>query len=91
MLNGTNKSGSEAVFSGETAYVPPVATVVAPSVLAEVFQDGVLPFSTNADGSVDTSVYMAWLQETWAGGMAQFDAQSDDVVAEKGVLLEIAA
>lgn len=66
------------VFSGEAAYVPPNSAVVAPGVLAEVFQDGVLPFTTNADGSVDTSVYMAWLNETWAAGMVQFENQSDE-------------
>jgi hypothetical protein len=66
------------VFAGEAAYVPPNSAVVAPGVLAEVFQDGVLPFTTNADGSVDTSVYMTWLNETWAAGMAQFEDQSDE-------------
>lgn len=77
MLNMNESGIVGAVFTGESAYVPPAQSVVAPSVLAEVFEDGKLPFATNADGSVNMTVYMSWLAETWAGGMAQFDAQSE--------------
>jgi hypothetical protein len=80
MLNMNESGIMSAVFTGESAYVPPAQSVVAPSVLAEVFEDGKLPFATNADGSVNMTVYMSWLAETWAGGMAQFDAQSECTV-----------
>jgi hypothetical protein len=77
MLKSSNANADGIVFTGEPGYVPPTSSVVAPSVLAEVFEDGVMPFATNTDGSVDWSVYQGWLRETWAGGMAQFDDQSE--------------
>lgn len=77
MLKSSNVNADSVIFTGEPGYVPPSSSVVAPSVLAEVFEDGVLPFATNADGSVDWTVYQGWLSETWAGGMAQFDDQSE--------------
>lgn len=76
-LSSANVDG--VVFTGEPGYVPPSSSVVAPGVLAEVFEDGVVPFTTNSDGSVDWTVYQAWLRETWAGGMVQFDDQSEMV------------
>jgi hypothetical protein len=77
MLKRGIQKADSVTFAGEPTYVPPSSSVVASSVLAEVFQDGVLPFAINNDGSVDWSVYQAWLRETWAGGMAQFDDQSE--------------
>jgi hypothetical protein len=77
MLKSSNTLENGVVFTGESSYVPPSSSVVAPSVLAQVFEDGEMPFATNADGSVDWTVYAAWLRETWAGGMAQFDDQSE--------------
>jgi hypothetical protein len=79
MLKSSIASQDDVVFAGEPSYLPPSASVVAPSVLAEVFEDGQLPFATNVDGSVDWTVYQTWLRETWAGGMAQFDDQSEAV------------
>lgn len=77
MLKRSNQNAAGVIFTGEPGYVPPSSSVVAPTVLAEVFEDGVMPFATNVDGSVDWTVYQAWLRETWAGGMAQFDDQSE--------------
>jgi hypothetical protein len=91
MLNTKQSGGVNTVFSGEPAYVPPVESVVAPSVLAEVFEDGKLPFPTNADGSVNMAVYMGWLAETWAGGMAQFDAQSEPADGTENQTMSAAA
>lgn len=82
MLKSSNVNADGVVFTGEPSYVPSSSSVVAPSVLAEVFVDGIMPFATNADGSVDWTVYQAWLRETWAGGMAQFDDQSELVPNE---------
>lgn len=81
MLKSSDAKSQGVIFTGESGYVPPSSSVVAPSVLAEVFEDGKMPFATNADGSVDWSVYQAWLSETWAGGMAQFEDQSEPVLS----------
>lgn len=77
MLNRSDHEAEGVIFTGEPCYIPPTSSVVAPKVLAEVFKDGVMPFATNVDGSVDWTVYQAWLRETWLGGMAQFDDQSE--------------
>ncbi len=50
-------------------FIPDAADVVSPAVLAQVFGGGPLPFPTNADGSVATSVYMEHLEATWALAM----------------------
>lgn len=79
MLKNSIVNQDGVVFTCEPSYLPPPSSVVAPSVLAEVFEDGQLPFVANVDGSVDWSTYQTWLQETWVGGMAQFDDQSETV------------
>lgn len=57
-------------------FIPDAADVVSPAVLAQVFGGGPLPFPTNADGSVATSVYMEHLEATWALAMEEVDRPS---------------
>lgn len=59
------------------AYVPPESQVVSPEVLAQVFEDKPLPFRTNADGSVDMSVYLEWLAAVGEAALQAFDECSE--------------
>jgi hypothetical protein len=65
------------VFAEEGNHMPPAGCVVTPEVLAQVFADGLLPFPTNADGSVKLATYMQWLSATWDAGIAAFGEMSE--------------
>lgn len=51
--------------------------IVSSEVLAQVFGDKLLPFETNADGSVDMSVYMEWLATAGRIALEAFKAFSE--------------
>ncbi|MGY8527601.1 hypothetical protein [Paracidovorax citrulli] len=72
MTEAVSRSIEGGGFPGEQRYVPPRDSAVASEVLAKVFADQPLPFATNPDGSVDTSIYLAWLTDVWREGMEAF-------------------
>jgi hypothetical protein len=52
--------------------------IVSPEVLAQVFEDGHLPFPVNPDGSVDMPIYLVWLAEAGYAALQTFDEYSEE-------------
>jgi len=61
--------------------VPLASSVVSATVIAQVFEGDVIPFETNADGSVDSRLYSAWLHDAGEQALRAFDACSAPVKA----------
>lgn len=70
-VKGTQETAGTSTVEGD--FVPDKDTVVSPEVLAQVFEDKKLPFQTNPDGSVDMTVYLAWLNEAGRFALQAFD------------------
>lgn len=70
-VKGTQETVGTSAVKGD--FVPGKDTVVSPEVLAQVFEDKQLPFQTNQDGSVDMTVYLAWLNEAGRFALQAFD------------------
>ena len=75
VTNGPCDARTTPVDAG--CYVPPESSVISQEVLAQVFKDKRLPFTTNADGSVDLSIYMQWLELVGVAALQAFEECSD--------------
>ncbi len=80
MQNGNNKNIVSVVAQAD--FVPEVAQVVSPAVVARVFDDQPVPFALNSDGSVKMGVYQDWLNTVGQEALAAF-AECSEIVSPK--------
>lgn len=80
MQNGNNKNSVSMVAQAD--FVPDVAQVVSPTVIARVFDDKPVPFALNGDGSVKLSVYQDWLNSVGHDALNAF-AECSEIVSPK--------
>lgn len=68
------------LVASNAEFVPATAEVVSPAVLAQVFDDRLIPFELNSDGSADAATYKQWLERI--GTLALQDAETHSEIIQ---------